>query len=43
MYQEVFNLNIYKKSRKVFTRDPLLAEGYLDEKIMYFIINHWSS
>jgi hypothetical protein len=43
VYHEVFNPNIYKNNRKVFTRDQLLVSGYLDDELIHIIVNHWPS
>jgi exonuclease III len=43
VYHEVFNPNIYRNNRKVFTRDQLLVSGYLDDELIHLIVNHWPS
>jgi len=43
IYHEAFNPNIYKNGRKIFTRDQLLVAGYLDDELIYLIVNHWPS
>jgi exonuclease III len=43
VYHEVFNPNIYRSNRKVFTRDQLLVSGYLDDELIHLIVNHWPS
>ena len=43
VHHEVFNPNIYKNNRKVFTRDQLLVSGYLDDEFIHLIVNHWPS
>ena len=43
VYHEVFNPNIYRNNRKVFTRDQLLVSGYLDDELIHVIVNHWPS
>ncbi|MFT5212500.1 MAG: putative extracellular nuclease [Patiriisocius sp.] len=43
VYHEVFNPNIYRNNRKVFTRDQLLVSGYLDDEFIHLIVNHWPS
>jgi len=43
LHHEVFNPNIYKNNRKVFTRDQLLVSGYLDDELIHIIVNHWPS
>jgi hypothetical protein len=43
VYHEVFNPNIYKENRKVYTRDQLLVSGYLDDELINVIVNHWPS
>ena len=40
---EVFNPNIYKENRKVFTRDILWVSGYLDDELIHVTVNHWPS
>jgi len=40
---EVFNPNIYKENRKVYTRDILWVSGYLDEELIHVLVNHWPS
>ena len=43
IYDESFNPNIYKKNRKIYTRDQLLVSGYLDDELIHVIVNHWPS
>jgi exonuclease III len=43
VYHEVFNPNIYRNNKKVFTRDQLLVSGYLDDEFIHLIVNHWPS
>lgn len=43
VFHEVFNPNIYRGNRKVFTRDQLLVSGYLDDEFIHLIVNHWPS
>ena len=43
IFHEVFNPNIYRNNRKVFTRDQLLVTGYLDGELIHLIVNHWPS
>jgi hypothetical protein len=43
VFHEVFNPNIYRNNRKVFTRDQLLVAGYLDDELIHLIVNHWPS
>jgi len=43
LFHEVFNPNIYRNNRKVFTRDQLLVTGYLDGELIHLIVNHWPS
>ena len=43
IHHEVFNPNIYKDNKKVFTRDQLLVSGYLDDELIHIIVNHWPS
>ncbi|AUC85978.1 endonuclease [Polaribacter sp. ALD11] len=43
VFHEVFNPNIYRNNRKVFTRDQLLVSGYLDDELIHLIVNHWPS
>ena len=43
VFHEVFNPNIYRDNRKVFTRDQLLVSGYLDDELIHLIVNHWPS
>jgi hypothetical protein len=43
VFHEVFNPNIYRGNRKVFTRDQLLVSGYLDDEFIHIIVNHWPS
>ena len=40
---QVFNPNIYRYDRKIFTRDQLLVSGYLDDELIHLIVNHWPS
>lgn len=43
VHHEVFNPNIYRDGRKVFTRDQLLVSGYLDDELIHLVVNHWPS
>lgn len=43
IFHQVFNPNIYRNNRKVYTRDQLLVSGYLDDELLHFIVNHWPS
>ena len=43
VFHEVFNPNIYRGNRKIFTRDQLLVSGYLDDEFIHLIVNHWPS
>ena len=43
IHHEVFNPNLYKDNRKVYTRDQLLVSGYLDDELIHFVVNHWPS
>lgn len=43
VHYEAFNPNIYRKNRKVYTRDILLVTGYLDDELVHVIVNHWPS
>jgi len=43
IYHEVFNPNIYKNGRIIFTRDQLLVSGYLDDELIHLVVNHWPS
>ena len=43
IHHEVFNPNIYKRGRKIYTRDQLLVTGYLDDELIHVIVNHWPS
>lgn len=43
VYHEVFNPNIFRKNRKIYTRDQLLVSGYLDDELIHLIVNHWPS
>lgn len=43
IFNEVFNPNIYKNNKKVYTRDQLLVSGYLDDELINIIVNHWPS
>lgn len=43
VYHQVFNPNIYRNNRKVYTRDQLLVSGYLDDELIHVIVNHWPS
>ncbi len=43
IHHEVFNPNIYRNNRKVYTRDQLLVSGYLDDELIHLIVNHWPS
>jgi exonuclease III len=43
VHHEVFNPNIYREGRKVFTRDQLLVSGFLDDELIHLIVNHWPS
>jgi hypothetical protein len=43
IFHEVFNPNIYRNNRKVYTRDQLLVSGYLDDELIHIIVNHWPS
>ena len=43
VFHEVFNPNIYRGNKKVFTRDQLLVSGYLDDEFIHLIVNHWPS
>ena len=43
IHHEVFNPNIFKNGKKIFTRDQLLVSGYLDEELIHLIVNHWPS
>ena len=43
VFHEVFNPNMYRKNKKVFTRDQLLVSGYLDNEFIHLIVNHWPS
>ncbi|MFK5879917.1 MAG: endonuclease/exonuclease/phosphatase family protein [Flavobacteriaceae bacterium] len=42
--QEAFPLMIYNnEGERVYTRDQLLVTGYLDDELIYIIVNHWPS
>ena len=43
IHHQIFNPNIYKENRKVYTRDQLLVSGYLDDDLVHIIVNHWPS
>jgi hypothetical protein len=43
VHHQVFNPNIYRDGRKVFTRDQLLVSGYLDDELIHLVVNHWPS
>lgn len=43
VHHQVFNPNIYRDGRKIYTRDQLLVSGYLDNELMHLIVNHWPS
>ena len=43
VHHEVFNPNIYRDNKKVYTRDQLLVSGYLDDELIHVIVNHWPS
>lgn len=43
VFHEVFNPNLYKDNRKIYTRDQLLVTGYLDDELIHVIVNHWPS
>ncbi|CAM1361000.1 endonuclease/exonuclease/phosphatase family protein [Tenacibaculum xiamenense] len=43
IHYEVFNPNIYRENKKVYTRDILLVSGYLDNELIHVIVNHWPS
>ncbi|MAD97734.1 MAG: endonuclease [Flavobacteriaceae bacterium] len=43
IHHEVFNPNIYRENRRVYTRDQLLVSGYLDDELVHIIVNHWPS
>jgi hypothetical protein len=43
IFHEVYNPNIYRNNRKVYTRDQLLVSGYLDDELIHIIVNHWPS
>ena len=43
IHYEVFNPNIYKENKKVYTRDILWISGYLDDELIHVIVNHWPS
>lgn len=43
IHYEVFNPNIYKENKKVYTRDILWVSGYLDDELIHVIVNHWPS
>lgn len=43
IHHEVFDPNIYRNNKKVYTRDQLLVSGYLDDELIHLIVNHWPS
>ncbi|QTD36673.1 endonuclease/exonuclease/phosphatase family protein [Polaribacter batillariae] len=43
VFHQVFNPNIYRENKKVYTRDQLLVSGYLDDELIHLIVNHWPS
>ena len=43
IHYEVFNPNIYRENKKVYTRDILWVTGYLDDELIHVIVNHWPS
>lgn len=43
IHYEAFNPNIYARNRKVYTRDILWVNGYLDDEEVHIIVNHWPS
>jgi hypothetical protein len=43
IYHKAFDPKIYKKNRKIYTRDQLLISGYLDDELIHIIVNHWPS
>lgn len=43
VHYQAFNPNIYKDNFKIYTRDILWVNGYLDGEEINIIINHWPS
>lgn len=43
IHYEVFNPNIYVNNFKIYTRDILWVNGYLDDEEVNIIVNHWPS
>lgn len=43
VHYEVFNPNIYLNNFKIYTRDILWVNGYLDDEEVNIIVNHWPS
>ena len=43
IHHEVFDPNIYRDGKKIYTRDQLLVSGFLDGELLHFIVNHWPS
>lgn len=43
VHYEVFNPNIYLENKKIYTRDILWVNGYLDDEEVNIIVNHWPS
>lgn len=43
LYHQNFHPKLYRKGRKIYTRDQLLVSGYLDDEMIHVIVNHWPS
>ncbi len=43
IHHESFDPNIFRKNKRVYTRDQLLVSGYLDDELIHVIVNHWPS
>lgn len=43
VHYEAFNPNIFDNNFKVYTRDILWVNGYLDDEEVNIIVNHWPS
>jgi len=41
---ETFELRLWdEEGKRIYTRDQLLVSGYLDNELIYIIVNHWPS
>jgi len=44
IHHETFELKLWDENgKRIYTRDQLLVSGYLDDELIYIIVNHWPS